>query len=352
MEITWVSNETPDRLGQGGQRRQFFQISALARAGHTVTVVSLDGPQDDTSVRSVCDVHRLREPTMLHGRVALPWRRSEWRSTLARPADAVVIAHVESWPRFEWALPDGVPVVVDLHNVFSRWGRLDASEAARWRAAEARACSAADAVLVVSEREAAALVDTGKPVFLCGNGIDPSDWSNEPRPSSEPTLKLFGNWGWAPNTAGLSWFTRAVWPRVHAATGATCHIAGSGVDPAHTPAASGVTAHGRVEDLQGFLADAWAIAVPVMQGVGAPVKYPEALATGVRVVATADGAPDHRDLATVSDDPQVWVDVLSAWLDPATRPTVLSPDERAARAARLSWSATTGPLLQWLESLH
>ena len=31
--VLWLSNETPDRHGQGGQRRQYFQIAALVAAG-------------------------------------------------------------------------------------------------------------------------------------------------------------------------------------------------------------------------------------------------------------------------------------------------------------------------------
>lgn len=354
MDITWVSNETPDRHGQGGQRRQYFQIRTLRDAGHLVTVITLDGPQDDTSVGRLADVHRLQAPEALRGRVSLPWRRRQWRQALARRADAVVVAHIESWPRFAWALPDGVPTILDLHNVFSRWHRLAGrkEKAATWEDTERRACAAADAVSVLSEREASGLPDTTTPIIICDNGIDPSEWPSEPRPADQPTLKLFGNWGWAPNTQGLAWFVGDVWPRVHAVTGATCQIAGAGVDPDLLAPGSGLTAHGRVPDLHTFLADAWAVAVPVKDGVGAPVKYAESLAVGVPVMATFDGAPMHRALATVSDDPDMWVDVLTRWLDPSRTPAVLTPDDRAERLALLSWATASKPLAHWLDSLR
>lgn len=78
VAVHWVSNETPDQFGQGGQRRQFFQIQTLVEAGHTVRVVTLAGQQDDTSVRAVADdVHRVPS---LDCEVACPGQGDDARS--------------------------------------------------------------------------------------------------------------------------------------------------------------------------------------------------------------------------------------------------------------------------------
>ncbi len=348
VTVHWVSNETPDRFGQGGQRRQFFQIEALTLAGHEVRVVALSGPQDDTSVRDVAaDVHRV--PRLeARGRVPLPWRRQALRRRLAQWGDVVVVAHGESWERFAWALPEGVPTVVDLHNVFSRWSGPTA-EAVRWRDLERRIRESADLVTVTSDREAGAVPDGPAPVLVVEKGIDPAEWPVDPVPAATPVVKLFGNWSWAPNTAGLSWFAREVWPQVHAATGARCEIAGTGVDPevASTP---GLVAHGRVDDLQGFLSDAWALAIPLPESVGSPVKYAEALAVGVPVITTEQGAPGHHDLPVISDDVSVWISTLTHWLSGPPTTTGLAPRQRGERLARLSWSTATAPLGGWIGS--
>lgn len=346
VNVHWVSNETPDRFGQGGQRRQFFQIKALTLAGHEVRVVTLSGPQDDTSVRDVAaDVHRV--PRLeARGRVPLPWRRRAVRRRLARWGEVVVVAHGESWERFAWALPEGIPTVVDLHNVFSRWSGTTAG-ADRWRDLERRIRESADLVTVTSDREAGAVPEGPAPVLVVENGIDPAEWPVAPVPAAAPVVKLFGNWSWAPNTAGLAWFAREVWPEVHAATGARCEVAGSGVDPemASTP---GLVAHGRVEDLQTFLADAWALAIPLPESVGAPVKYAEALAVGVPVITTEQGAPGHRDLPVISDEVSVWISTLTTWLDESLVPAVLAPDERQAQLDDLSWCAALVGLERWV----
>lgn len=345
-KVHWVSNETPDRFGQGGQRRQFFQIRALEQAGHVVRVVTLAGPQDDASVGEIAhDVHRVPK-LELRGRLPIPWRRHAVSRRLARWGDVIVVAHGESWERFAWALPEGVPTVVDLHNVFSRWSGTSA-ESERWLDLERRIRASADLVTVTSEREAGAVPEGDAPVLVVENGIDPQEWSVEPAPAATPVVKLFGNWSWAPNAAGLSWFAREVWPAVHEATGARCEIAGGGVDPV-VASASGIVAPGRVGDLQAFLSDAWALAIPLPKSVGAPVKYAEALAVGVPVISTDQGAPGHRDLPAVTDDPEVWITTLSNWLGHAAAPPHLDTTDRQARLTRLSWTNATVFLEKWI----
>ena len=92
-----------------------------------------------------------------------------------------------------------------------------------------------------------------------------------------------------------------------------CEVAGS---DAQTSVGQGVVHVGRVPSVPEFLSDAHVVAVPVRQGVGAPVKYMEAIASGVPVIATCDGVSITRPgLATVSDDPEPWVSFFRQVLD-------------------------------------
>lgn len=349
VRVQWVSNETPDREGQGGQRRQFFQIKTLAEAGHEIRVVTLDGPQDDMSIRHISDdVHRV--PALeWRGRLPLPWRRRALRQGLSGWADVIVVAHTESWPRFQAALPPGVPVLVDVHNVLSPWHERSGrpAQARAWAAVEREIRQRATLVSVTQRREVGLMPDGRAPILVVESGVDPDEWSVEPIPADRPVIKLFGNWDWAPNAAGIHWFLMHVWPAVHDATGSTCEIAGTDLSP-ELRNIDGAVTHGRVHDLQRFLSDAWCIAVPVREGVGAPVKYAEALSGGVPVIATEDGAPGHREMATVSDDARVWIDTLTMWLGGSTPPCVLTPAEREARVEDLAWATQTRPLEEWV----
>lgn len=255
------------------------------------------------------------------------------------------MAHTESWPTFRTVVKGATaPSWVDLHNVLGRDVR---GERARWADVEREIVQIATIVSVCSEQERTRLLlqqpDTHAEVTVMTHGVDPAEWLTPRVQAADPVVKLFGNWAWEPNARGLDWFLKEVWPAVDV-PGARCEIAGTGVSLDERTAPR-VTFVGRVPFLDKWTSDAWVVAVPVVGGVGAPVKYLEALATGAPVVSTTAGAPTAQGSATlVSDDPQEWIKVLRQLLatpTPSQRPRVTAED--------FSWESATTPLLRWLE---
>jgi glycosyltransferase involved in cell wall biosynthesis len=349
--VLWYSNETPDIHGQGGQRRQYFQIRSLLEAGHDVTVVSLAGDQDDASIRSLTDARRLPGPGRRSRFLPRPRRDDAigFFDTIRR--DRVVIAHIESWVHLRSRrIVLGGPQLLDLHNVFSAWYESQGQRrvAAHWRRLEIAATREVDAVTVCSERERAAFSSsTGADALVVPHGIEPVEWTPEPRPRAQAVMKLFGNWDWAPNRNGLTWFLDQVAPRAGAASGITIEVAGRGTERLST--ADDVTFVGRVPDVPTFLADAWVVGLPVMSGVGAPVKFAEALATGVPLVATEDASDgDATTDVLVSDDPAAWARRIAEVVTDPHRFTTASRERRTRVMAERSWDRVTQPLRRWV----
>nr|NLI51566.1 glycosyltransferase family 4 protein [Propionibacterium sp.] len=349
--VLWFSNETPDRFGQGGQRRQYFQIAALVADGHPVHVLSWTGPQDDSSIRRLCPVTRIdrfarnpvRRAAAVIGALLL---------AAARPWDCVVIAHAESWP-FGRLLGRCArrPVLVDLHNVNSHWLSTagDSVGASAARRTERSILRGADAVTVCADRERGFLEQSGDAsrVIVLPHGVAPDEWTTPPvRPTA--TIKMFGNWGWPPNQAGLEWFLSVVWPLVRAeAPEAIVEVAGTVPPGLCWP--EGSRAMGRVPRLDEFCSDAAAIAVPVKAGVGAPLKFAEALASGIPVVATSEAAHGSASFgATVTDEPGEWVRALVNCLnhDPELRAQALRA--RSQVLTKCSWAEASRPLRDWV----
>ncbi len=193
--VLWYSNETPDRGGQGGQRRQYFQIQSLVEAGYDVTVVSLAGDQDDSSIRSLTEVRRL--PGLGRWAGAPPQRRRDhasgfldairriawWSPTSSRGCTCGAAA----------ALSLRRPQLLDLHNVFSAWHESQGQRrpSARWRRLELAAAREFDPVSVCLERNAR--VSTSTAAMPSWSPTVSTRPSGRRAPSSpRPVMKLFG----------------------------------------------------------------------------------------------------------------------------------------------------------------
>jgi hypothetical protein len=352
--VLWLSNETPDRYGQGGQRRQYFQISELVRLGHSVRVVSLAGPQNDRSIRELASVERIK--TNVRG-WSVPTRRWRARRLLASGRwDRAVVSHAESWSLVAGIEPvRHSPVLLDLHNIFGPWyRRLGQSEKADWyEAVEARAVAGADAVSVCSDAERDRLLlahpDARERAIVAPLGVEPAEWADQHWSREEPIVALFGSWSWRPNADGLSWFARDVWPLVHTLMpSARALVAGTGADE-WNDLQQGLEVLGRVDDLPDFLARATVVATPVKNGVGASMKFGEALASGGAVIATPDaaGAAPHAP-AFVSDDPAAWAEWIVTRL--AGRRQEPAPSASRDYAMReLTWQKAVLPIHEWLQ---
>lgn len=351
--VLWLSNETPDVAGQGGQRRQYFQIRELVAAGIGVELITLAGDQDDSSARALVGVRRVRR----HTRSGLPDLRG--RAAIARAIrsggfDVVVVAHLESWPFVERWAPGrtGPRLLVDLHNVLSAWARAtgDSDRAAAYATTESLVLRTADAVSVCSPAEETRLPPGGTAVRLVAmHGIEPAEWPDPVAPDGRPSVGAVGNWNWPPNAAGIRWFAREVWPSVRELVpDAEFVVAGDGLAES-VAAVAGVRYLGRVRDRMTVVAASDVMVVPVVSGVGAPVKFGEALVSGRAVVATRDGASAHPGApAFVSDDPSEWVERISSWLTDRDAAATAGRSARAYALERLTWVRTTRPLVDWI----
>lgn len=350
LRVTWLSNETPDVNGQGGQRRQFFQIRELVRSGCSVTVVTLAGPQSHESIERLARVHRIRTWVRGHRNPLAVATVAALTSRVS--ADGVVLAHEESWDLlWPWRRPVCDRLLVDFHNVTSAWhaARGEEEQAKTARELEQLIVSRARAVAVCSSTEGERLVHGGSASrVLLPHGFDPDEWPKQPPPADRPRVAAFGSWDWPPNRLGLEWFVQRVWKYVkQLVPTAEFLVAGSGF-PAHLEA-PGVSFVGRVPSLELFCRDAAVIVAPVLEGVGAPVKFAEALASGRAVLTTDDGGSAHPEApAVISDDEEVWRATLERWLTDMSQAHSVGQQCRAWALESATWSAACRPLVEWV----
>jgi polysaccharide biosynthesis protein PslH len=347
--LLWLSAETPDVNGSGGQRRQFHQIRAVREGGIEVAVATLAGTQDDSTIRSLTSTHRFPP------RPRWPHRRNRSLERLIEDIAPVraVVAHVESAPHVLPALQQTeIPFLIDFHNVLSRWHASlgEAAEAAAWRERERKALITAERATACSPEERNALVALGTDtsVDVCPHGVDPDEWpASAVSDVREPAIALFGSWQHGPNRLAAEWLADEVWPRVRdAVRDARLVLLGPGQPPASLLAQAGVELRGRVDSLAEALGRVRVAVVPIRGGMGARMKFVESLASGAAVVSTTEGAEGFdADAAFLrADDAMAFSSACADLLRDSARAEELGRRGRDVALERYTWRNMTEPI--------
>jgi glycosyltransferase involved in cell wall biosynthesis len=140
-------------------------------------------------------------------------------------------------------------------------------------------------------------------------------------PRAEPVALLVADFLYPPNREGLGFLLDEVMPRAWArAPTLRLHVVGRALDPP-PPADPRVRFLGFVDDLEAAYAVASCAVVPLLSGGGSPLKFIEALAHGLPVVATPKAAAGLEVVAgehyLEGDGPESFAAALAAALDPA-----------------------------------
>ena len=344
MRILYLTTESPWPPVTGGRVRSLAQLKLLASLPSTdrLTVFTLreeavrqedllafgrELPKAQLLPPVFHPIHLKRFPhyfawvALLRLTRGLPYLAAKWVSprvqhalnrALRGPQDLVYVDHLGMAAYLDLirSRQPRARIVLEQHNVESDFflhllrGRTSALMAAiarrEWRLAqrfERRAMKAVDAVVAISTSDAARLLDlTGVQAIVVPPVVEPArtPWSS----GREPRLVYLGNVGWHPNSEGLDWFVRRVWPLVRQCLpAARFDIGGAGLEPGSLPEGwrvPGVSALGFIEHLEEFYDGAVAFLAPSLGGSGVQVKTLEAFRVGLPLVTTDMGARGLR----------------------------------------------------------
>ena len=217
-------------------------------------------------------------------------------------------------------------VILEEHNV--EWAifdqlaptfRLGLRQAAKWeawslRGYERRALRAVDSVIAISDADAEAFrLFAATPAIVVPTYVEPGP----PREESTraPSLAYTGTLAWQPNSRGLDWFCKEVWPRVRERVrDATLTIAGPGLGRRADGSLAvpvnwdlpGISTVGYVDDLEEVYRNSVAVIAPIVGGSGVRMKLLESMRAGMPTVTTKDGAAgldveDGREMLITDD---------------------------------------------------
>ena len=300
-------------LGSGRALRLYTVVRALAALGPVDMLYVPFGGQPAPEFRAIGGL-RLEEVRPTRGaRRAAAYARSRLRGTpgpLARPVSSEmreaaerlasvpgrgrVIADGPSVAAALWRLAGRRPVIYNAHNVESSF--RDAVEPG-WnprtlRRFERRLLERAAESWMVSpsDMEAARALNPDAVLRYVPNGVDVEAIAPVSPPEGAHRVLFVGDFTYAPNRMGLRFLLDEVMPSVWAEIpAAEVAIVGRGLDAAPSGDAR-VRWLGFVDDLGEVYRSASCVAVPLTHGGGSPLKFIEAMAYGLPVVATPRGA--------------------------------------------------------------
>ncbi|HEX7292174.1 MAG TPA: glycosyltransferase [Conexibacter sp.] len=213
--------------------------------------------------------------------------------------------------------------------------------------------------LLVNSREVAEPLTRSAPhahVAVAPLPLDPAVYA--PRaPLDAPVAGLIGTAVWPPTANAVDRLLTSVWPRVlERRPDARLLLAGFGMERsafAHLPDLPGVEWRGTVPSATAFLRELGVLLYPLGRGSGAKIKVLEALALGVPVVTTPDGAEGigGRGGLVVDVDDGALADATAALLEDAQARQVAGDAAHATFADHHAPSPATLPLLELYEQM-
>jgi glycosyltransferase involved in cell wall biosynthesis len=244
-----------------------------------------------------------------------------------RAAEADIVHFVEPQAAAAMRLVDR-PSLAQIHFLTLRdrkitWPWLPETRTAiELLRAERRACRWANWLLANSAEVARGLASVAPHahVEVASLALDPAFYI--PRaPLGNPVAGLIGTARWPPTKRAVERLLGGVWPRVHERIPeARLLLAGRGMEReafSHLPEHEGVEWRGAVPSATAFLRELGLVLYPLTEGSGVKVKVLEALALGIPVVTTPDGAEGlgARGGVTVETDDEMLADAAIALLE-------------------------------------
>ncbi len=332
-------------------------IAVLSRSCERVSAVPLGRFHWLRGARSLALGGTISEGVFRSG--ALAGMIRQWARQMpfhAAIASASSVAHYLRLPELARSIKIVDAVDVDSQKWYDYAERYGAPrswayrvEGRRLRKREQAIAKWADAVTLVSDREATMMRDfTGSDkIYSVTNGVDLQYY--QPTHGPESGCLFVGALNYPPNVDGLVWFAKTVWPHLrHRTPSATLRVVGRKPVAAVKDLASipGIEVIGQVPDVRPYLASAAVAIAPLRIARGLQNKVLEAMAAGKPVVASPAalvgfGSPELP--ARPVSEPAEWVDTLAFLLEHPDQCRRLGLAGRIYAEKYHNWSACLEP---------
>lgn len=171
-------------------------------------------------------------------------------------------------------------------------------------------------------------------IHVIPNGFPKPEKVPKYRPSSPVKIGFIGTLNYSPNSEGIHWFIRQVWPRVREQfPTAKLRLIGSGTDGEIKNEAENVEGLGYIKDPTMEIASWSMLVVPIFVGGGTRIKIAEGFSRKCPIVSTSLGAYGYG----VRDGTELYIaDTADAFFDACMR--VIQCPEEADKMSERAWN--------------
>ncbi|KAF1054830.1 MAG: D-inositol-3-phosphate glycosyltransferase [Stenotrophomonas maltophilia] len=387
MRILWILPYLPWPTTSGGKTRQYHLLRSLAEAGHRITLlVQSKTPLDEDGRRHlepllerliVLPRRPLRNPVTLAAVLFAPYPmlatvnglapelEQRFDALLGETWDVIQVEHSYTFQPFERGLrKHRKGFLITEHNVESGLGaatydrlpgwmapfaRYDQWRYRRW---ERRVLSQAQRVVAVTDADARELAQlSGRPTDVVVNGVDCRYYAEVAPDANARRLFFIGNFEYAPNVDAVTWALDEIMPALwQRHPDVQISIAGFAL-PAEWRQRwpdSRIHWQGFLPDLRDEQRHTSLFVAPLRQGGGSKLKVLEAMAAGLPVVTTGQGASGLKVTPDVhyahAETTEAFVERLATLLADPAHAARLGEAGRAYVRAEHDWSAAAREL--------
>ena len=329
MRILWTLPYLPWPTTSGGKTRQYHLLRNLAARGHRITLLVQSKSELDDATRAALEpwLERLivvqrrplrsartllaiafaRPPMLACANGFAPQLQQQFEALLQEHWDVIQIEHSYSFQPFEAPLRrSGKSFIMTEHNVesglgaasyhhFPDWARpFTRFDQWRYRHWEERVFRQTRQLIAVTEDDAKGLSRmTSRATSLVVNGVDCDYYAKVSPDRYSRRLLFIGNYEYGPNLDAVEWALDHIMPKVwNMDPMVRLTIGGYGL-PQEWPERWGdprIDWLGFVPDLRTVQNEAAIFFAPLREGGGSKLKVLEAMAAGLTVVTTEQGA--------------------------------------------------------------
>jgi glycosyltransferase involved in cell wall biosynthesis len=207
------------------------------------------------------------------------------------------------------------------------------------------------------DRDRMKALNIKKPIQTIPFGVDLRKYPEQPIESAELALFHLGAMDWGPNTEGMNWFLKSIWPEITARfPGLKLYLAGRNMpEDFIAMQLKNVEVVGEVESAMEFMHSKAIMIVPLLSASGVRVKIIEGLALGRPVVATSIAAEGlgckHGEQLLIADNLQQWIEALTSVIESKSLRASLSASGREHIRLNFDLRALTLKLINFYKEI-